>query len=56
MIDESIDIMRWALAIHDPDKWCQAGAAADTLIELNDFEFKVFFSTFSSAFLFNIFG
>lgn len=40
VIDESIDIMRWALAIHDPDKWRLAGAAADTLIEMNDFEFK----------------
>jgi glutathione S-transferase len=41
VIDESADIMKWALARSDPDGWLDINqAAADALIERNDFEFK----------------
>ena len=44
VIDESLDIMRWSLAIHDPDGWIidaakWAGEAA-SLIDENDGSFK----------------
>ncbi|MGH8382029.1 glutathione S-transferase [Pseudomonas sp.] len=46
VLDESLDIMRWALARHDPQDWLlradpQAAQAADALITRNDREFKV---------------
>jgi len=44
VIDESLDIMRWALAIHDPQGWLGGNSAlsaeAHTLIEQNDGPFK----------------
>lgn len=44
VIEESLDIMRWALAINDPDDWLGGGAAVaqDTadLIARNDGPFK----------------
>lgn len=42
VLDESLDIMRWALAEHDPQGWLQANeqAQAQALIELNDGLFK----------------
>ena len=44
VIDESLDIMRWALAIHDPDGWIGSGpdwlAESTALIEENDVSFK----------------
>ena len=44
VIDESLNIMRWALAIHDPDAWISgdAGWTAETtaLIDENDGSFK----------------
>lgn len=45
VLEESLDIMRWALARHDPQDWQlaadpQVAQAADTLIERNDREFK----------------
>ena len=41
VIDESIDIMRWVLAQHDPDHWLAVDAdEAATLILINDAEFK----------------
>jgi glutathione S-transferase len=41
VIEESIDIMRWALAQHDPDGWLEVNAdEAATLIRTNDAEFK----------------
>src|SRR5882762_3232286 len=40
VIDESLDIMRWALAINDPQAWMDGGsdlsAEALSLIEQND--------------------
>ncbi|MGH8462997.1 MAG: glutathione S-transferase [Pseudomonas sp.] len=45
VIDESLDIMRWALARHDPQDWLLradplAAQAADVLIRRNDRDFK----------------
>ena len=39
VIEQSLDIMQWALARHDPDNWLQPDGAA--LIEANDSSFKV---------------
>jgi len=46
VLDESLDIMRWALARHDPQDWLlhadpEAAQAADALIARNDRDFKV---------------
>jgi glutathione S-transferase len=38
VIDESLDIMRWALARHDPENWLERGDKA--LIAMNDGPFK----------------
>jgi glutathione S-transferase len=44
VIDESLDIMRWTLAIRDPDRWIKGGmgwaAEAAALIQENDGSFK----------------
>ena len=45
VLDESLDIMRWALARHDPQDWRlradpQAAQAAEALITRNDRDFK----------------
>jgi len=42
VIEESLDVMRWALAQHDPDCWLRAEWRAETrsLVEENDWEFK----------------
>jgi glutathione S-transferase len=41
VIDESLDIMRWALAIHDPQTWlADFSAEAHALIAQNDGSFK----------------
>ncbi len=42
VLDESLDIMRWALARHDPEGWLAAAPAdaQDALIRRNDDEFK----------------
>lgn len=41
VIDESLDVMRWALAQHDPDDWLGADAQQTaTLIAENDGAFK----------------
>ncbi|MEO1169863.1 MAG: glutathione S-transferase [Pseudomonadota bacterium] len=41
VIDESLDVMRWALAIDDPEGWLEVDAAAcDALIATNDGPFK----------------
>lgn len=41
IIDESIDVMRWALDQYDPDDWLSADdAATESLIEENDGSFK----------------
>jgi glutathione S-transferase len=40
VIDESLDIMRWALAQHDPEHWLAPGEQMDALIATNDGPFK----------------
>ena len=40
VIDESLDIMRWALTQADPEGWLKPGAAMDPLIAANDGPFK----------------
>jgi glutathione S-transferase len=40
VIDESMDIMRWALDRHDPDGWLTAADESDVLIADNDGPFK----------------
>ena len=40
VIDESLDIMRWALCQHDPDGWLHEEARALALIDDNDGPFK----------------
>ena len=42
VMDESLEIMRWALAQHDPDDWLLGGdSRIAELIEANDHAFKV---------------
>jgi glutathione S-transferase len=40
VLDESLTIMRWALAQHDPDNWLREHAASLELIARNDTVFK----------------
>jgi glutathione S-transferase len=40
VLDESLDIMRWALAINDPESWMNDSAEARELIAQNDSSFK----------------
>jgi glutathione S-transferase len=40
VIDESIDIMRWALSIADPSHWLDSSHISDQLIEQSDNDFK----------------
>ncbi|MCJ8311520.1 MAG: glutathione S-transferase N-terminal domain-containing protein [Saccharospirillaceae bacterium] len=40
VIDESYDIMLWALKQHDPDNWLVMFDKSETLIKQCDFEFK----------------
>jgi glutathione S-transferase len=40
VIDESLDIMRWALAQHDPQAWLNDAARSEVLIAENDGSFK----------------
>ncbi|MFL0798664.1 MAG: glutathione S-transferase [Cellvibrionaceae bacterium] len=40
VIDESVDIMRWALEKNDPDAWLQISPAGEALIIENDGDFK----------------
>lgn len=42
VIEESLDIMLWSLAQHDPDGWLDVDPVdADTLITANDDDFKI---------------
>ena len=40
VIDESLDIMRWALARNDPERWLADAADCEALIAANDGPFK----------------
>jgi len=49
LLDESLDIMHWALAISDPDLWLCDNARSDELIRLNDEEFKPLLDAYKYA-------
>ena len=47
VIEQSLDIMHWALARNDPDNWLQPGC--NELIEANDTTFKVLLDRYKYA-------
>ncbi|MCQ8103041.1 glutathione S-transferase [Methylomonas sp. SURF-2] len=51
VVDESLDIMHWALQIHDPDHWLAAWRQADgpALIQRNDGDFKYYLDRYKYA-------
>ena len=51
VIDESVDVMHWALAQHDPDQWWNEASEAETnsLLEENDFVFKKYLDQYKYA-------
>jgi glutathione S-transferase len=49
VIDESLDIMHWALAQNDPDNWLDAGEDAERLIQWNDGDFKYYLDRYKYA-------
>lgn len=54
VIDESLDIMKWALVQHDPDNWYQnltddEASSCQTLIAQNDGEFKYYLDRYKYA-------
>ena len=49
LLEESLDIMHWALAISDPDLWLCDNARSDELIRLNDEEFKPLLDAYKYA-------
>ncbi len=49
VIDESLDIMRWALAHNDPEHWLAIDEAGNQLIEWNDGAFKYFLDRYKYA-------
>lgn len=51
VIDESLDIMTWALSQHDPENWLANGSPEeiDQLIQWNDGEFKYYLDRYKYA-------
>ena len=51
IIDESIDIMHWALSYHDPGKWLENASLDDInhLIQWNDGKFKYYLDRYKYA-------
>lgn len=50
VLDESLDIMAWALEQSDPDGWLQGNLAEMlSLIDENDFEFKIWLDKYKYA-------
>ena len=51
IIDESLDIMMWALSVNDGDAWLSNGSAEDIrhLIQWNDGEFKYYLDRYKYA-------
>jgi glutathione S-transferase len=49
VIEESLDIMRWALARHDPEHWLFFSNEADRLIKWNDGDFKYYLDRYKYA-------
>jgi glutathione S-transferase len=49
VIEESLDIMRWALAQHDPEHWLHINIETDRLIRWNDGDFKQYLDRYKYA-------
>jgi len=49
VIDESLDIMQWALAINDPQDWLSSQTEVHALISHNDGEFKYYLDRYKYA-------
>ncbi len=49
VIEESLDIMRWALAQHDPEHWLHFNIEADRLVKWNDGDFKQYLDRYKYA-------
>lgn len=49
VVAESLDIMHWALAQHDPDNWLFVDAQSNTLLHWNDGEFKYYLDRYKYA-------
>jgi glutathione S-transferase len=49
VIDESLDIMRWALVQNDPEHWLNTDEDAERLIQWNDGEFKYYLDRYKYA-------
>lgn len=49
VIDESLDIMRWALAYNDPERWLAIDGQGNQLIAWNDGAFKYFLDRYKYA-------
>ena len=46
---ESMDIMHWALGVHDPEQWLRFGDDAEALIKRNDIDFKYYLDRYKYA-------
>jgi glutathione S-transferase len=49
VVEESLDIMQWALAQNDPEHWLHASVEADRLIKWNDGDFKYYLDRYKYA-------
>ena len=49
VIEESLDIMRWALAQQDTEHWLRVSVEADRLIQWNDGDFKQYLDRYKYA-------
>ena len=49
VIEESLDIMHWALAQNDPEHWLHVSVEADRLIKWNDGDFKYYLDRYKYA-------
>ena len=49
VIEESLDIMRWALTQHDPEHWLRVSDEPDRLIQWNDGDFKQYLDRYKYA-------
>jgi glutathione S-transferase len=49
VLEQSLDIMRWALAQHDPDNWLVFANELETLVQWNDGDFKYYLDRYKYA-------
>jgi glutathione S-transferase len=49
VIDESLDIMHWALAQNDPENWLDTDEDSERLIQWNDGDFKYYLDRYKYA-------